>query len=157
MKDLRKFTTVKTLDIIKRDAFFKKQCVEKLFFLIEDREFRKIQAENFGKGSAITFSKGKSVFPKVIVEYEMGTLPTAQIELGLKEKIRLSEEKNIKNYPTHFSIRQIVNKEISSIDKYIKELGDVWKEKEKEIYVEVGECLSALAFQINSILVNKRR
>ena len=152
MEKLEKFTSNKVAKEITNDTHFKKKCVEVLFFLIDDFEFDKIETENFGKGSVVTFKKRKNKYPSIAVEYEMGTLPNLSIALNSEVTSYLYEEVFLKAYPAHYEIQQIVQGDIESIDEYVKNLESVWERRLDEVSDEINKSLNSLAIKAKAFL-----
>ncbi len=152
MKNLKKFATQRVVESIQKDVFFKKRCLKEFYFLVDDYGFNEIQSRDSGRGSILTFKKKKNNYPQVIVEYEMGVLPNVEIHLDSETKKIFSENTSLKKYPAHYEIQLVIQKEIYSINNYIRELGTIWENQYEEISIEVETSLKALANQLKIFL-----
>jgi hypothetical protein len=152
MDNLKNIANQETIRDIQNDSLFKQKCVHEFFFLINNYGFNKIRTENYGKGSVLVFEKKGEKTLSVIVEYEMGTLPSVEVYFKSSVKKIFYEDTDLKKYPVHNKIRQLVQGEIISIDDYIKELDTIWKQNYDNIAYEVGMCLEFLASEVMDFL-----
>ena len=140
------------IERIEGDNLFKKKCVKSLFFLIRSQGFNKIDVEDYAKGSIIKF-KSNEFNKMVIIEYELGTLPEFSILEDGNQQAFFSMDDKLFEFPIHYRMYQIVQRPISSVETYIKEIGEIWKSNEKEIEREVHNSIEILAEKVRSHFV----
>ncbi len=152
MKNIEDLVPNKIVKELEKDPIFKQKCVEEFLFLIKDYGFEKITIEDFEKGSIITFAPKRAMYPKVCIEYEMGTLPEVKIHQHLNITKALSQQNNLIDYHAHNELREIVQGKITSVDDYIMRLGKVWETKRDQISEEIRRALEVLSEETQNFL-----